>query len=874
MAGLVSSAIAVCALVFFNQARDPNLGPKRLANFASHCTDRPCPELYGGTIAVPPNLAANKRLAPAISDLSQYLHAMTGQDFLVTSPANGSSVNLILTGAGSAVPSTAAKRLAGKGLEAFVIEATASGLEITANDVQGLSHGIYYYLEQLGVRWLLPGANWTVVPNRSDVRLTIDRLVAPQFKVRSYAGTGGFYSWRWGRKYAQSKETETQTANWIRRLRYGGEYSLGSHTGEAFISDPEILKILEQHPEYLAKIGGSWSPLYVQDKSGKSVPNVLAKLNAGNADVVSMYCDWTLKKLRLARASADRRRHFSVSVEPSDGGHYGDKSADQPGDGSASDQTFHIANTCAKAVRSEFPDASVVLLAYAGHAAPPSFPLEPNVIVQVAPYAFQDMPPDELIAAWHVKAQRLALYDYWSIPDWSHDEPVFDYLSIGNKLRSWHASGIEALNAESTYGAGAMGLGHYVASHLMWSLDQDEKALVENWYDAAFGPAKAPMKRMLQRWAMSFNLTAAELGVSYRDLSIALKLAKGRADVSARVADFGRYLQYLRLRYELELEPDPSAKPQRALALTQHLVEIDNSLMVHGTRNIDLYRRKFSVIDTEFDLSNPAQPGPGWARVKRPGDADIARLINDGLSLYPESDIEPMQFTGGLVPVAKTVAPAAASPEFGPEMPVAGNLEVSVTIPAGLDALPIRVTRLVGIQIRATDINGSVVATGTVTQGAGRTDWAEISLALLPGQYRINFRPAGGRARGFYSFQTLRDVPVTLTKFLSPKGTPSPRLYFYVPPGLKNLAMYYPLGDFGGVFRFGIRDPDSKLVQPRYADLHRTIVVPIAAGQDGKVWSLERSVSPSQPHLMLNAPQAFSLAPETLMVPASALKGG
>jgi hypothetical protein len=106
--------------------------------------------------------------------------------------------------------------------------------------------------------------------------------------------------------------------------------------------------------------------------------------------------------------------------------------------------------------------------------------------------------------------------------------------------------------------------------------------------------------------------------------------------------------------------------------------------------------------------------------------------------------------------------------------------------------------------------------------------------------------------------------------FLSPKTGPSPRLYFYVPRGLRQVAMYYPLGDFGGVFGFRVLEPDGTPAHITYRDNRRTVLVEVQQGEDGKIWSLEHSVSPNEPHSMLNAPQVFALEPGALMVPADA----
>ena len=712
------------------------------------------------------------------------------------------------------------------------------------------------------MRWLLPGKTWTDVPKRSDVTLKVDRLVAPAFKVRSYAGTGGFYSYEWGRSYEGSAHFEAQTTEWKRHLRYGGEYLLGRAEGEAFIADRSITPILVRHPDYLAIVDGRPSPLYLE-KDGKSELNVIAKLNAGNPAAVALFCDWTLRNLREARASRDKASHSVISVEPSDGYGYGTDTKDLPGNGSGSDQSFFIANACARKVRAAYADASVILLAYAGHAAPPSFDVDANVIVQVAPYAFQDTPPEQFIAEWAKKARRLTIYDYWSIPDWTHDEPTFDYTGLAEKLRYWRSSKIEGVNAETTFGLGAMGISHYLAAHLMWDLQQDDHALVDDWFDRAFGPAKAPMQRMMDRWAHSFVLTSFELGDSYRDLQAAARLAQGHPTIVARIDDYVRYVHYLRLRLEIENATDSKVQSQKAVGLAEYLLDINDTEMAHTTRLIDLYARTYPAIYREFDIHAGAKT-PGWARVHPLAHADVESLLTEGACLYPPPEFEIKTYSSVLVPIQPAPQPREQA-TWGVTMPTIGPLSVDLRMPSDLKALPLRISRQVDNEVTIADENGRVVSAFKVKKAdEPHAPPAEMDVDLAPGAYKLHFQPDGDRRTGYFSFQTRSDISLTLRDFLSPKPSPSPRLYFYVPAGLRRLALYYPDTDYNNVFRFQVLDPAGNASPITYRDNRRVLLVDVPPGTDGRIWSINRSVSPDVPARMLNAPQAFSLSPELL----------
>ena len=225
------------------------------------------------------------------------------------------------------------------------------------------------------------------------------------------------------------------------------------------------------------------------------------------------------------------------------------------------------------------------------------------------------------------------LYDYWSIPDWTHDEPTFNYLDAAKMLRKYYGYNIRGINAESTFSGGAMGIGQYVASHLMWDLNLDEKALIEDWYDNAFGPAKAPMKRMMERWAPA---------ISRSPRSWARRTATSRRRKNWRRTIRPSSPAWMTTRdtcttsacaNEWLNAADAKAKLKKAIDISEYLLDINDSRMVHTTRNVDLFRSQ--EVFAEFHIHNARDPkdppdGPGWARVRKLSHDDVAALIADG----------------------------------------------------------------------------------------------------------------------------------------------------------------------------------------------------------------------------------------------------
>ena len=116
---------------------------------------------YGRKIVLaPPASATSDTLSPAVADLKYYLGKMTGVDYKIGASPSASAIILELA-ASQIAPRYEAERLKGKGIDPFLIFGDNSQLEIIANDERGLVNGIYFYLESLGVRWLLPNENWT-----------------------------------------------------------------------------------------------------------------------------------------------------------------------------------------------------------------------------------------------------------------------------------------------------------------------------------------------------------------------------------------------------------------------------------------------------------------------------------------------------------------------------------------------------------------------------------------------------------------------------------------------------------------------------------------------------------------------------------------
>lgn len=668
-------------------------------------------ELYGRRITSPKGL--RPEAAAAVADLQATLNRVAGHAFDVGADLADRGIVLRRVGDGD-VPEAARKAVPEGGAEAFAVWPEGDArLWLVARSDLGLSHAVYAYLEHLGCRWYFPSDRWTIIPSKADIRVKQVLAESPAFRSRNFAGSGGFGG---NLPLDPKRDLQARWTDWQRRNRFGGEFLLAGHSGEAF--NLKHRDVLEKHPEYRAAVNGervAWSQI--------------SKFCPANDAVVALYVKDRLDALRLARKlDPHGPRAWAVSVEPADGGGHCD-SPEARKLGSVSDRVFQVANQVAKAVRAEFPDAYVSLYAYNEHAAPPTIPLEPNVYVQAIPYAFQrtGLTPDQLLDAWSQKVPRMGVYDYWSIPDWSQDLPTFDFLTFGPaRLRGWHARRIDSFNCESTFSSGAMGPAWHLGVRLAWNPKADEHAILDEFLATGFGPARGPMKRMLTRWAGGFYLSSHELALSYRDLDDAFRAADGKPEVAARVADYGRYVEYLRLRFEyLQAGVKSGEKAKAAERLMRHLWSIYDSTMVHAFRLSQLLGRDHPDLGKTFDWRDAK--APGWSTIRPLADADVRRLVQAGASALKPLEFAPRRFAGKLVRAGD--APLGTG-DYSPDLHLSNTLSFDV-LAAKESTLRFRLATEKAVRIAVRDAQGKSVAERTVETGAKwGEEWSDVKLPL------------------------------------------------------------------------------------------------------------------------------------------------
>ncbi len=360
--------------------------------------------------------------------------------------------------------------------------------------------------------------------------------------------------------------------------------------------------------------------------------------------------------------------------------------------------------------------------------------------------------------------------------------------------------------------------------------------------------------------------------MSFRDLQEAQKLAGNDAGIQARIDDFAKYAQYLRLYGEWKNTTEPKAKIEANRKLVKHLFDIYDTNMVHSFRLYQFlvdYGRNEEVFN-EFHNEKP--DAPGWKGVAPYTHEQVSTIIADGVKDFQLLDYTPKTYTGKLVPLTpvKPLTIPAGDDKWGTRMPTKGGIDLQIDVPKGLNSLPFRTDLYYDKTITVIDADGNDIWNKSIT---GLKEYEQNAVFDIPlpgaGRYTIQLRPAAG---GGLWFQTLKGLTLVFPNFIAEMGAPSPRVYFYVPRGLKTIALWLQSGDFDGAVPQAVFDPDGKQAPTESYDGGTLVIVKVPAGQDGKAWALEGVRTPNAPIRMLNVPNYFAFSPETLLVPEDALK--
>jgi hypothetical protein len=591
-----------------------------------------------GKASVPVVIAedANVRVRSAAADLAAYLNDITEAEFQTRT---GDGTTGIAVGLPADFPSLSlAESLEVKNIadrEAYILRSHKDGLYVIGATELAVEHAVWDLLYHLGCRQYFPGPAWEIIPRKETIEIAIDVTERPDYLNRRI--WYGFGTWDYNAQ---------PYAKWCQKNRTASGFILNiSHAYESIIRRNKAA--FDNNPEFLGLLDG-------QRKS--------SKLCISNPNLRKLVVDHAIKYFK------DGPDRDSISMDPSDGGNWCqcDKCAAL---GSISDRALTLANQVAEAVKSKFENKYVGMYAYNYHSPPPSILVHPNVIISIATAFIKGgYTLDELIAGWSKQGATIGMREYYAVFPWDHDLPGqargsdLDYLK--RTIPEFYAKGARFLSAESSDNWGANGLGYYVASRILWDIDEAQNVdrIVDDFLTTAFGLVKQPMARFydLINGANKPLLSDDLIGRMYRHLQNARQLAD-TPQIRERIDHLILYTRYveLYLRYSASTGQDRQAAFEN---LIRHGYRMRKTMMVH-TKALyrDLVTRDRNVnIPEEAAFSVPEEKNP-WKSSAPFTEAELTDYLSRGIAGHALRDFEPIYFSKDLVPADKLHLPKVAS---------------------------------------------------------------------------------------------------------------------------------------------------------------------------------------------------------------------
>lgn len=792
---------------------------------------------------------ASESVRQSAATLAEYLQRISGAEFEVKSGDGSTGIAL---GLAARFPMLQWKDAWLKPSpferERYLLRSHARGLYVVGATELAVQHAVWDLLYRIGYRQFFPGKTWEIVPEIRDLSIAVDVEEAPDYHSRRI--WYGFGPW----DYADEPYRQ-----WCSRNRTAAALEL--NTGHAYGGIASAKRAeFAQHPEYFALVDG-------QRQSGHENAKFCIS-NPGLRKLVVQYANEYFDK----NPDAD-----SVSVDPSDGGGWCQCEACARM-GGVSDRAVTLANDVAAAVG---PRGKLVgMYAYSYHSPPPRIRVQPQVVISVATAFLKGgLTVDEILAGWSAQGATLGIREYYSVNTWDRDLPGrargSNLTYLAKTIPDFHAKGARFLSAESSDNWGPNGLGYYVASRILWDVEEAQRVpeLVEDFLRRAFGPAREPMAEFYRQLdgSQSHLVYDDQVGRMYRALADAKQKAD-RPEIQARLDHLLLYTRYADL-YDRYAQAEGPARQAAFEALIRHTYRMRTTMMVHVKalyRDLAARDKRVSIpADAQWNVPEGRNP---WKSSMPFTQQELRQYLEEGIASRPlaQLDFEPVPFSDDLVPARELNLSPVKPGELG-----AGRGEQTFFVWIDDPQSPLELKITGGLIAHYRD-RGNVRIDLWKVGGPSETGERETKVAHdagVPPDGEEHTVRLAARDRGLHKL-TVNDgndmtrvawapgTPVSLRSSLEEPLNLSGRwsLYFYVPRGTKVVGLFG--GGAGQVL-----DPDGKSAfvldrrKPGYYSF------PVPPGQAGQLWKIQQASGAVR---LLTVPPYLARSAAELLLPKAA----
>jgi len=469
-----------------------------------------------------------------------------------------------------------------------------------------------------------------------------------------------------------------------------------------------------------------------------------------------------------------------------------------------------------------------------------------------------------VLTGWQKQGATMGVYDYFSVVDWDWNLPRGGGASrpkrVAEFLTKIHSQGARFFDAQSGDCWGMAGLGHYVASRVMWDVRQAAHvdAIVADFLENAFGTARDPMREFYTLIGEDTQRRAPSdmVGRMYRHLAAA-RAASDDAKVHRRIDDLTLYTRHAELMFAHQ-----NGGPKDDVVA--HAYRIRKTMMVHS---YGLWARMLS----QADAAKPDHP----LKNEEPFSAtEIAALSKTGIE--KNQPVEPgfagVEFSKELTPaMPRLKLPKVAPGSFpdsaqdrqryyiwAPEKGAAIDLKIAVRKQWANRQPKLELYSPLEVFLKPVAIREDY-----------QPDNVERAMSLktpFPGIHRIEAYDGGDYTRITWP----AGLPVTIESGIdTPDITSHFRggwtLYFYVPRGTKLVGGWASrVANWAGKISGKLLAPDGRemLDFAKLEDGFFKVEVPV--GADAALWKFEHSVGQ---RLLMTVPPYLARSGEELLLP-------
>jgi Domain of unknown function (DUF4838) len=466
----------------------------------------------GAAIYLPTN--ASPGLQQAAADLRDYLQKLTGDTLTVKSVADTTGIPVdvpsfvlgdLAIASGLSVPATE------YGVDGFAYDVSGKLVRMAGESSAATHFAVADFLERQGVRWFTPGPFGEDVPRRDTLWLPD----APVRQVPSFLARNPWYNA--GQPAGSTVTDKKEFDLWCLRNKVGGGVILDcAHAWESVLAaSGGRAKLFAEHPDWFGLVNGQ---------------RVANQFNLTHPAVVELFAKHYRQK--LAGKPHDVRALLSIS--PDDGLVRDESPASRefvsrndltfPQLPDASDLVLQFCNAVQDKVTAEYPNVRLGVLIYSNYqAGPRNVKLSPNLLPVFAPLHFDRYhavgdPRSPTRSMLERTVDRVAgqgmtfgWYDYsFLCPD--SLMPFTRLQMVGSDLPKLYAKGCRYYVIETAKNWPNYLPDYFLMAKLLWNVNADQRALLDEFYPRYFGAAGQPMRAYLDELSAAYQAVRFSAG--------------------------------------------------------------------------------------------------------------------------------------------------------------------------------------------------------------------------------------------------------------------------------------------------------------------------------------------------------------------------